>query len=58
VIVPLPIPVAERSKARVCGQSVAGSVGSNPKAYVCSRSLAGVAVRNPPGAWMFVLWCK
>jgi hypothetical protein len=34
-----PIPVAERSKARFCGRSLAGIVGSNPV----------------PGAWMFVL---
>ena len=26
----MPIPVAERSKARVCGRSVAGVAGSNP----------------------------
>ena len=26
----LPVPVAERSKARVCGRSLAGSAGSNP----------------------------
>ena len=26
----VPIPVAERSKARVCGRSLAGSTGSNP----------------------------
>ena len=26
----LPIPVAERSKARVCGRSLAGVAGSNP----------------------------
>ena len=26
----VPIPVAERSKARVCGQSLAGVAGSNP----------------------------
>ena len=28
----LPIPVAQRSKARVCGRSVAGIVGSKPPA--------------------------
>ena len=27
---PVPIPVAERSKARVCGRSLAGVAGSNP----------------------------
>ena len=26
----LPIPVAERSKAKVCGRSLAGVAGSNP----------------------------
>ena len=26
----LPIPVAERSKARICGRSIAGVEGSNP----------------------------
>ena len=26
----LPIPVAKRSKARVCGRSLVGVVGSNP----------------------------
>ena len=31
------IPVAERSKARICGRSLAGIAGSNPawSMYVC-----------------------
>ena len=33
-IIALPIPVTARSKAWVCGRSVAGIVGSNPSGYV------------------------
>jgi hypothetical protein len=53
----LPIPVAVRSKAWVCGRSLTGIVGSNPpipvaarsKAWVCGRSLAGIVGSNPDG---------
>ena len=32
--VPVPIPVAERSKARVCGRSLAKNPGSNPAGFM------------------------
>ena len=53
----MPIPLAERSMARVCGPSLVGIEGSSllvpvverSKARVYGRLRAGIAVSNPAG---------
>jgi hypothetical protein len=60
-----PIPVAERSKARVCGRSPAGIAGSNPAAgmdAVCckycvlsGRGLCDGPIPRPEESYR--LWC-
>ena len=62
----VPIPVAVRSKAWVCGRSLTGIVGSNPtpipvavrsKAWVCGRLIVGTAGTNPAEDMVFHLLC-
>ena len=47
----MPVPVAERSKARVCGLFLAGIAGSNPAAgmdvcIVCSKEISNMSTKD------------
>ena len=64
-MIALPIPVAERSKARVCGTSLAGIAGSNPAGgmdvcllcVVCCRVEISATGRSLVQRSLADLWC-